>query len=196
MSSQKIYPNFEALKLNATDDLPYPLSIDSSVINRSDEVIKTLTSPEKRPSEVLSYLQRQSECIQSMKSLINKQLQFLQVEEIILRNKLKQIPQKGAQNVQFNEETTNNAKNLGPLYFDTEMSSLSSSQMCEVVQYSSPSENDKANADDIDLLMLSLDSGLNTELDKSDDDEDDEASNAAIIEMRKLIADHKSKTRP
>jgi hypothetical protein len=62
------------------------------VIDLSEETLKALTMPSRRPHAILQHLQRQGKAIQDMQNKIRDQIRRLQVEESYLKKKLNAAP--------------------------------------------------------------------------------------------------------
>lgn len=62
------------------------------MIDLSEETLKALAMPSKRPQAILQHLERQERALQDMQAKIKDQIRRLQVEETFLKKKLHAAP--------------------------------------------------------------------------------------------------------
>jgi len=163
----------------------------SGLIDLSEETLKALAMPSRRPTAILQHLERQAEALTNMSAKIRDQLRRLQIEERYLKKKLSAAPLEVSdiespaptrlsmdvdvapvpENVTMTQKTTQDAKKTSLLV---------------------PQEEEDEEDDDEVQLPASL-RGMRSDSYMDDDDEEDEDEDATMSQVRMILASQPSK---
>lgn len=164
----------------------------SGLIDLSEETLKALAMPSRRPTAILQHLERQAEALTNMSAKIRDQLRRLQIEERYLKKKLSAAPLEVAdiespaptrssmdvdvvpvpENVTTTQKTTQDAKKTSLLV---------------------PQEEEDEEDEDEEIQLPASLRGMRSDSYMDDDDEEDEDEDATMSQVRMILASQPSK---
>lgn len=159
-----------------------------SFLDLTEESLKALASPSRRPAGVLQHLERQAAAIKEMQDLIQKQILRLKVEERFMKKKLSTVP------IPDNEpEPTPQVESMEVDVIPTSTTSSTTNEplakqnkLLVPISDSEEDEEDEWQEEDLPPSLRRGANGLYGQYDDEYDDDDDE--NDAMSEVRRILA--------
>lgn len=161
----------------------------SSIIDLSEETLKALAMPSKRPAAILQHLERQAEAIKAMRDKIRDQLSRCQADELFMKRKLAAAP--------LSKETEPESAPTDVMKVDVPVieepvvqtpSKLKTKVVAPIAPPSDDEEDEDEEEEDLPPSMRAYRRRSAQSYDDDDyDDDDDDDDDYASREMRRIL---------